>query len=397
VTIEEILAALQAIIDGAVGEAGEPRDLTEEEAARYEQLEGQLKAVRRSAEIRSRQAAYTMPVNSGLIGSAPKPDNTLERAFSDYLRTGRENQDIVQLRAQSEGTGTEGGYIVPDGFRDKLVDRMKAFGGLANAVETITTSTGNNLSWPTVDDTSNVGEVVAEGGTFVGGADITFGVANLGAYEYAAGGASALPLRVSWALLQDAAFDVEGFVSKKLGERIARLQSPHWVDGNGVQQPLGIVYGLTGTEVSSALSYNDLVDAIHRVDPAYRESGCGWAFNDLSLAAIEKLVDLDGRPLIKDATAGIDGKPSGGSLLGFPITIDQAFDDLTLTSGAAINWGVFGNLNEAYVIRRVKDVTLVVNPYSRASHRQTEFSAWARADGTRQNTNAYTVLAGYTA
>lgn len=395
-TIEELLAQLQAIIDGAVGEEGAARDLTEEEAQRYEQLEKQLAVARRSAEIRARQTAYTTPTALLTPVAPARPDNTLERAFEHYLRTGKENQDLVQLRAQSEGTGTEGGYLVPDGFRNKIVDRMVEFGGLANHVETVTTSTGNNLPWITMDDTANVGEIVAEGGTFSSGADLVFGTASLGAYTYAAGGASALPLRVSWELLQDAAVDIEGLVSKKLGERIARLQATHWISGNGVQQPLGIVYGLTGTEVSSALAYADLVDAIHRVDPAYRE-GAKWSFNDGALASIRKLVDGDNRPLLQPAGNGIAGSPGGETLLGYPVVVDQAFDDLTLTSGAGINWGVFGRLSEAYVIRRVKDVTLVVNPWSRAANRQTEFSAWARADGTRQNTNAYTVLAGYTA
>ena len=84
---------------------------------------------------------------------AEKRDDTLERAFSSYLRTGKENADLVELRAQSEGTGTEGGFLVPDGFRDKLVERMKAFGGLAQVVENLSTSDGRNLPWPTIDDT----------------------------------------------------------------------------------------------------------------------------------------------------------------------------------------------------------------------------------------------------
>lgn len=48
-TVEEILEALRAIVDAAEG-----RDLTDEEAARYEELETQLAVVRRSTEIRSR-------------------------------------------------------------------------------------------------------------------------------------------------------------------------------------------------------------------------------------------------------------------------------------------------------------------------------------------------------
>lgn len=391
-SIEDILAALKSIIDAAEG-----RDLTDEEAERYLELEEQLKAAQRSEAIKKRQAAYQTVVAPAVNVGTAKKDDTLERAFNHYIRTGKENADLVQLRAQSEGTGTEGGYLVPEGFRDKLVDRMKAFGGLANVVENLTTSTGNPLPWPTIDDTSNVGDIVAEGGTFSSGADLVFGTANLGAYKYMAGGGSNLPLRVSVELLQDAAFDVEGLISRKLGERIARLQATHLVSGNGTAQPLGIVYGLTGTEVSSALSYDDLVDAIHRVDPAYRETGCRWAFNDAALAAIKKIKDSHGDPIWRPLSADMATDTGGGTLLGYPVTIDQGFSNLTLTSGAGINWGVFGNLSEGYVKRNVKDFTLVVNPWTRAANGQVEFTAWARMDATRQNVNAYTVLSGYTA
>jgi HK97 family phage major capsid protein len=391
-TIEEILGALQAILDAAEG-----RELNDEEVARYEELETQLKGAQRSAEIRSRHAAYKAPNRSDLhvhVGTA-RQDDTLERAFDHYLRTGKENADLVQLRAQGEGSPTEGGYLVPDGFRDKLIDRMKAFGGIANVVETITTSTGNPLPWPTVDDTANVGEIVAEGGTFASGADLVFGTASLGAYKYMAGGASNTPLRVSVELLQDAAFDVQGLVSRKLGERIARIQSTHLVTGNGSGQPKGIVHGLTPVQpaANTGWTYADLVTFIHSVDPAYRERG-RWAFNDTTLGAIRKLVDLDGRPLLQPAgTASAAGSPGGETLLGYPVTIDQAFVDLDIDDSTDL-CGVFGDLSEGYVMRRVKDITLIVNPWTRAANGQVEFTAWARMDGNQQNISAYSVLSG---
>ncbi len=81
------------------------------------------------------------------------------------------------------------------------------------------------------------------------------------------------------------------------------------------------------------------------------------------------------------------------TLLGYPVTIDQAFPTMTAASNT-INWGVFGNLSEGYVIRRVKDVELLVNPYTRVANGQVEFTAWARMDGVQQNTNAYVALTG---
>lgn len=396
-TVEEILAALKAIVDGATADDGSERALTDEEIERYEKLEVQLAVAQRNQQIRARQQAYETPVNPGLAVpvTATKRDDTLERAFDHYLRTGKENADLVQLRAQSEGTPSEGGYLVPDGFRNKLVDRMKAFGGLATAVEEITTTTGAPLPWVTVDDTSNEGEIVAEGGTFAGGADLVFGTANLGAYSYMAGGGSATPLRVSLELLQDAEFDVQGLISNKLGERIARIQSKHLVNGTGSGEPQGIVDGLTPVQpaANTGWTYPDLVTFIHSVDPAYRANG-RWAFNDQTLAAIRKLVDGNNRPLLQPSADGAaSGSPGGETLLGYPVTIDQAFVDLDVDDSTDL-CGVFGDLREGYVVRRVRAVEILVNPYSRMANRQVEFTAWARMDAVQQNTNAYVALSG---
>jgi HK97 family phage major capsid protein len=395
-TVEEILAALQAIIDAAKNPDGTERPLTDEEAQRYEQLEGQLKTAQKDNEIRQRNAAYNTTVPGAALAAAvhvgtAKEDDTLERAFNHYLRTGQQNQDIVELRAQSVGTDSAGGYTVPDSMRDKIVDRMKAFGGLASAVEEIPTTSGEPLRWPTLDDTANSGVIAAEGtAPASGGADLVFGEKVLGAFRYVAPGAGQLPLRVSVELLQDSAFDIQGLVERKLGQRIARAQAAHWVTGNGTTEPFGIDTGTSGTAFTSAgITYAELLAAVHEVDPDYREAA-KWSFNDATLAKIEGILDSTGRPILKDSTAGIEGKPSGQTLLGYPVVIDQAFP--TYTDGGTNKWGVFGDLNQGYVIRRVKDLTLIVNPYSRANEGQVEYVLWARADGVVQDANAFKVL-----
>lgn len=367
-------------------------DLTDDLMSRYEDLEKELRTAQKADEILKRNAAYNT-VTAPIVSASAKPADTLDRAFEHYLRTGKENQDITELRAQGS-TGSAGGYMIPDGFRNKLVDRMVAFGGVANAVETIVTDAGNPVEWPTLNDTGNVGEIVGEGGTFAAGADLTFGTASLGAYKYMAGGATNLPLRVSVELLQDSAFDVQALVSSKLGERIARIQAQHIVRGDGSGEPLGLVHGLTGVKLGdgSVLTYDSLVDAMHTVDPSYRD-GAVWAFNDATLAEIKKIKDSHGDPIWRPSTADMATGTGGGSLLGHPVVIDQAFLNYA-PADEAVNFGAFGNLREGYVIRRVQDITIVVNPYSRAANGQVEFSAWARMDATQQNTNAYVALSG---
>ena len=83
---DEILAAMQGIIDGAAG-----RSLNEDEIANYEKLEVQLQDTNRSNEISARHKAYTTPVASALHVGIPKQDNGLELAYDAYLRTGQPN------------------------------------------------------------------------------------------------------------------------------------------------------------------------------------------------------------------------------------------------------------------------------------------------------------------
>lgn len=403
-TIEEIVAAMTAIVDGAAD-----RSLTDDEVEQYGGLEAQLQAAQRTQEIRSRNAAYnTTRTPAGVPAPSPRPAETIDQAFNAFLRTGVPNADISHLRsrgrdaqpmmAQSEGTPSAGGYLVPDGFRTKLIERMKRYSGIADLAEEIVTSTGNPIEWPTVDDTANVGEIVAEGGTFASGADITFGTNDLGAFKYMSGGASNAPVRVSVELLQDAAFDVEALVSRLLGIRIGRVQATHLATGSGSGQPLGLITGLTPVQnaANTAWTYADLITAIHSVDPDYRENAT-WVFNDASAAVIEKMTDSNGDPLWLRAGVGgaMTASPEGtsGRLLGYPVKIDQAMPDLDVDDSTD-HFAAFGDIREGYVIRRVQDVTIFVDPYGRAANGQVQFHAWARMDATQQNTNAYVALSG---
>jgi len=389
-TIEEILAAMTALIDGAAG-----RSLTDQEVTQYEGLETELKTAKRDQEIRNRNAAYnTVRVPAGVPRQGAPVEDTYAKAFNNYLRTGKPNADLIS-NAQSEGVPSEGGYLVPDGFRQKLIERMKAFGGIGGVAERYTTGTGNPTEWPTIDDTGNVGEIVQEGNTFSAGADLVFGSNALGSYSYVAGGGSSTPLRVSLELLQDTAFDIEALLSRLLGTRIARIQATHLATGTGVQQPLGLFTGRTPVQnaANTGIAYGDLISAIHSVDPAYR-GNARWVINDTTLAAIEKLTDSAGNPIYRGRDANMALGLNESTLLGYPLTIDQAVATITNNS-PTIQWGAFGDIKSGYVVRDVKDVQLLVNPYSRMANRQVEYTAWARMDATQQDTNAYVTLSGH--
>lgn len=392
-TIEEITSEMTNLVDSAVD-----RSLTDEEVAKYEGLETELKTVQRTEAIRTRNAAYnSVVIPAGVPRQiVPQKEDDQVAGLRNYLLTGKVNQDLRVSNAQSEGVLSEGGYLVPDIFRQKLVERLKMFGGIASAATRYTTGNGNPTEWPTIDDTANVGEIVQEGNTFSAGADVVFGSNSLGAYSYMTGGAGSTPLRVSRELIQDTAFDITEMLTRLLATRIGRIQAVHWATGTGVGQPLGLFTGLTPVQnaANTGIAYGDLVSAIHSVDPLYRPNA-RWVFNDKTMGIIEKIVDGQGNPIYRGRDANMALGLNESTLLGYPILIDQAVSDITNNS-PTIQWGAFGDIGQGYVIRDVLGVELLVNPYSRMANRQVEFTAWARADGTQQDTNAYVTLSGHT-
>lgn len=393
VNTEQIMAAMRELVAAADG-----RTMTDEEVRAYDALAQDL-AQARTDQVRARQAELEAPsptnISASRVASPRKreTDDSIDAAFNHFLRTGRPNNDLSDLRvtnAQTVGTDTEGGYTVPEGFRQKLVERMKAFGGLAEEAETVTTSTGAPLPWPTLDDTSNEGEIAAESAAGAGGADLVFGEKSLGAYKYVAPGESAQPLRVSVELLQDAAFDIEGLITRKLGQRIARVQASDWVTGTGTNEPEGITSkaaNLTfATGSTTTVDKDQIIDVFHALDPEYRMTA-KWLISDSTLAAVRKLEDSTGRPLWQEnAASGLEQTP-GGFLLGRPVVIDQAMPAM---AASAKSW-IFGDLQQSYAIRRVRDITLVVNPWTRAANGEVEYTCWARADGAVQNDWSYVI------
>jgi HK97 family phage major capsid protein len=399
-TVEEIVAALAAIVDGAEG-----RDLTDEEATNYEDLEAKLATARRSAEIRNRQTAYQTPVGGPINAYVPTgtkdPFDDLNKAFDNYLRTGKPNADLRELRnAQQVGDDGEGGYTVSPQFRQKLVEVRKAFGGLANEVDSFTTTTGATLEYPSLDDTANVGAITAEEAAVADGADLAFGTVTLGAFKYTSAGAGTnLPLRVSVELLQDSEFDVQGLVARALQTRIMRKQADDWVNGGGTTLPLGVFNDATTADVvldtEATLVYLNLLETEAALDEAY-DSNAKWLMSRTTWVTVVKaLEDTADRPLILlQAQSGIGQRPVR-ELLGYPVVLDAACNAIT-ADGAAGPFMGLGDWREAYAVRRVAPFTLIVDPYSRAVNGQVQYHAWERADGTIQNRSAYAAVENIT-
>lgn len=392
-TIEEITAAMTAISDLS------DDDLTEEKIGEFDALENELKQAQKVAGLRARNAAYnTVVTPAGVPSRRPATDDgrtDLDRAFTAYLRTGVPNQDIAGLyvtNAQGEGSSAAGGYLVPSLFQQKLVEVRKAFGGFISEADSINTGNGAPLEYPTNDDTANQGDIVAESAAPSTGADLVFGTVSLGAYKYDSAGTGGNPLRVPVELVQDSAFDIEALVSRKLGMRIARKQAVHCVTGTGVGQPLGILASSLTQDLdmntADTIKYVDLVGLQDALDEEY-DPNAKWLMKKNTWSQIRQILDTAGRPLVQSSTEGIQGRPTR-RLLDRDVVIDEASPTL---SSAGITFPIaYGDFRESYVVRRVSNTVVVVDPYSRAINGEIQFLAWERMDANIQNRSSYKIL-----
>lgn len=275
---------------------------------------------------------------------------------------------LTEMRAQTTGTAASGGYLVPEEWAAQIESAMKAFGGIRNVATVIRSTSGDALHMPTDDDTSNTGAILGEN-TQDSEQDVAFSELVLNAYKY-----TSKIIRVPVELLQDSAFNLEAFLQGKFGERLGRATAAHYATGTGTAQPKGLFTAASSGKTAAAnnaLTYAELIDLKHSVDPAYR-GGAKWVMNDSTLAVIKKLVDSTGRPLWAPGIA--EGAP--GMIDGDTVQIDQGAPSI----GSATTPIAYGDMSK-YIIRDVAGFTMsrLVERY--ADYHQVGFLAILRTDG----------------
>jgi HK97 family phage major capsid protein len=307
------------------------------------------------------RSAYKTWLKDGIQG--------MDSEQRSILETGRQS---LETRALSAVTGSAGGFTVPQGFYNELIQAMKPFGGIRQTRATVLrTAAGNDLPIPTNDDTANIGMIVGESAAAGNATDPTFAQKILKAYKY-----TSRTFLIPIELLQDSAFDVEAFIRSKIVERIGRITSQHFTVGTGSSQPQGIVTGsvlgkagVTGQTTS--VTVDDLIDLQHSVNPAYRKVA-EFMFNDNTLKSLRKLKDADGKPLWQPALTAAEPD----LILGKSYVINTDMADMAANAKSIL----FGDMSN-YFIRDVMDLMIVRISEKYIENGQIGFVAFSRHDG----------------
>ena len=197
------------------------------------------------------------------------------KAYEGFLKHGSACNTL------REGSDGEGGYLVPDEFERRVVQALTEKNVLRKLGTVIQTE--RTMTFPVAKGIGPADWIPEEGVIPVTTGE--FDEVKLDAHKVATS------IRVSDELLEDSAFDLEGFIIDQFAERIGDAEEEAFLHGDGIAKPLGLVYQMereVTTEKAGTISTDDLLDLKHAVPPKYRKDAV-FLMHDSTLRELRKL------------------------------------------------------------------------------------------------------------
>ena len=303
-----------------------------------------------------------------------------EQVLKSYLMRGlngltQQEAEFYQ-RAQSTTTNSEGGYTVDETMGNKIIETMANFGGMRSVCDIQSTSKGEQINWPTNNDTANVGRWLAENAAATN-TDAVFGTTAINAWT-----ASSDYITVSAQLLQDSSFNIEQFIVNALSMRLGRLTNTAYTVGDGSSKPTGVAetssFGAT-TAAVAAVTFDEILNLKHSVDRDYRVNG-SFMFNDNTLLALKKIAIASANQSLWQPGI-IGGEPA--TIDGDPYTVNNDMPDMAAGAHALL----YGDFNH-YLIRDAQGINIRRSEHVNFLKNQITFLGELRTDGKLLDVNA---------
>ncbi|MEM1100979.1 MAG: phage major capsid protein [Pseudomonadota bacterium] len=184
---------------------------------------------------------------------------------------------------------------------------------------------------------------------------------------------SALP-KASQRLLDDSAFDLEGWLAGRIADKFARAEADAFINGDGVDKPKGFLthaivddaswawdtLGYVASGAAGDVTADAIVDVVYALGAQYRANAT-FVMNSKTAALVRKLKDVDGRFLWSDGLAA--GEPA--RLMGYPVLIAEDMPDAEDANPDCI---AFGDFSAGYTVAERPDLRVLRDPFSAKPH-----------------------------
>lgn len=295
------------------------------------------------------------------------------KALSAYLRSGDDDAlrgVTVERKGMSTSVNAEGGYLV-DPQTSARIQSVLTGAGSVRAIANVVQVEAN--AFDVLVDHADFGHGwSSESGSVSETSTPQIERVSIPLHEL-----SALP-KASQRLLDDAAFDIEGWLADRIADKFARAESDAFINGDGSDQPTGFLdypvahvssgeswgtlnYVPTGVsgDFSSADPADAIVDLVYSLGARYRAKAT-FVMNSKTAGAVRKMKDADGRFLWSDGFAA--GEPA--RLMGYPVLICEDMPDIAAGTVAV----AFGDFGAGYTIAERPDLRVLRDPFSAKPH-----------------------------
>ncbi|MFN6926016.1 MAG: phage major capsid protein [Tabrizicola sp.] len=312
--------------------------------------------------------AKTMSHGRPALSARAEIEAPHQKAFNAYLRTGDDDGLrglTLEGKAMSTAVAADGGYLVDPQTSERIQSMLLSTSSLrsiANVVQVEATS------FDVIVDRSEVGSGWAtETAATTETSTPVIERISIKLHELAA-----MP-KASQRLLDDSAFDVEGWLAEKIATRFIRAEAAAFINGDGVDKPKGILlpskvanaswtwgnlgYVPTGAAADFATTNpaDCIVNLVYALGADYRANGT-FVMNSKTVGAVRKMKDADGRFLWSDGLAA--GEPS--RLMGYPVVVSEDMPDVAANAYPI----AFGDFRAAYTIAERPDLRILRDPFS---------------------------------
>lgn len=294
------------------------------------------------------------------------------KAFNAYLRTGDDDGLrglVLEGKALNASVAADGGYLVDPQTADTIRSMLVSTASVRAIAQVVQVEAA---SFDVLIDRSEVGTGWA---TETASATET-GTPQLERVSIALHELSAMP-KASQRLLDDSAFDVEGWLAGKIATRFLRAESAAFVSGDGVDKPRGFLtvpkvangawsWGSLGYVPSGAASdfaatnpADCIITLVYALGAEYR-ANASFVMNSKTAGAVRKMKDADGRFLWSDGLAAAEP----ARLMGYPVLICEDMPDIAAGAHAI----AFGDFRAGYTIAERPDLRILRDPFSAKPH-----------------------------